>query len=217
MMRSVVALLPNFLQSSVRSYHHHRQLKRGVFRSPESEWDRLAEWVKAGDTVLDIGANVGHYTCKLSELTGADGRVFAFEPVPDTFAALASNVRGLPQRNVTLFNAAVGDSSELVGFHVPTQAGGSYLAHVDPTAKLKCFVLAVDALDLPGRVSFIKIDAEGHEPNVLAGLVNLLKRDRPVVLLEKNAQAQAMLVELGYTITVGPTKTPNVVALPPNE
>src|SRR4051812_40887128 len=110
-------------------------MARGWFRSPEPEWDRMAEWLRPGETALDIGANVGHYTCRMSHLVGKGGRVFAFEPVPATFAALASNGKHFPFPNVTLLNAAAGDAVGMVGMSVPGGADGSYLARVDPTAE----------------------------------------------------------------------------------
>ena len=186
----------------------------GRFRSPEPEWDRLGEWLRTGDTALDVGANVGHYACRMSQLVGAAGRVIAFEPVPVTFAALAANSKHFPFSNLTLLNAAVGDAGGMVGMSVPGGADGSYLARVDPTAELKCLVLSVDSLAPPGPVRLVKIDAEGYEPKVLAGMTALLRRDRPVVILERNAEAERMLAGMGYDLTRSPGRTPNVVALP---
>ena len=212
MVRSLVSLLPRSLHTSLRAWHHRRQLARGRFRSPEPEWDRLIEWLRPGDTALDVGANVGHYAARMSRLVGAAGRVIAFEPVPATFAALTANSKAFPFRNVTLLNAAVGEAVGTVGMSVPTGADGSYLARVDPAAELKCLVLSVDSLDLPGPVRVVKIDAEGYEPKVLAGMTTLLTRDKPVVILERNAEAERMLAGMGYTVTRSPGKTPNVVA-----
>lgn len=214
MIRSLVSILPGSFRFSLRAWHHRRQITRGRFRSPEPEWDRLAEWLRPGDTALDVGANVGHYSCRMSELVGAAGRVVAFEPVPDTFAALAANSKTFPHPNVTLLNAAVGEAVGTVGLSVPGGSDGSYLARVDPTAALKCLVLSVDSLDLPGPVRLVKIDAEGYEPKVLAGMARLLRRDRPVVVLERNADAERTLETMGYTLTRSSGRTPNVVALP---
>jgi len=189
-------------------------MARGRFRSPEPEWDRLIEWLRPGDTALDVGANIGHYASRMSQLVGPAGRVIAFEPVPTTFAALAANSKVFPYLNVTLLNAAVGEAVGTVGMSVPSGSDGSYLARVDPAAELKCLVLSVDSLDLPGPVRLVKIDAEGYEPKVLSGMTKLLHRDRPVVILERNAEAERMLEGMGYTITRSPGKTPNVVAMP---
>jgi FkbM family methyltransferase len=211
--RPLVSLLPGALRSSLRTWHHRRQMTRGRFRSPEPEWDRLGEWLRPGDTALDVGANVGHYACRMSQLVGAGGRVIAFEPVPATFAALAANSKHFPFANLTLLNAAVGETGGTVGMSVPGGADGSYLARVDPDAELKCLMVSVDVLALPGPVRLVKIDAEGYEPKVLAGMVELLRRDRPVVILERNAEAERTLAGMGYDVTRSPGKTPNVVAV----
>ena len=62
-----------------------RQMKKRKFRTDEKEFDLLERWVTRGDWALDIGANVGHYTARLSEIVGISGRVITFEPVPETF------------------------------------------------------------------------------------------------------------------------------------
>jgi FkbM family methyltransferase len=208
------SFIPGRFRFSLRSLHHKRQIVRGVFRSPEPEWDRLSEWLHPGDTALDIGANVGHYTCRMSELVGPTGRVIAFEPVPATFAALAANGKHFRHPNVTLLNVAAGNRTGSVGLSVPNRADGSYLAHVDPDSDLRCLAVAVDTLELPDRVSLVKIDAEGYEPNVLAGMQGLLKRDRPIVILERNQEAERLLLSLSYRMTTAPTRSPNVVAVP---
>lgn len=214
MLQFFASVLPRPLRRSVRTAYHHRQIRRGAFRSPEPDWDRLAEWIAAGDTVIDVGANVGHYACRMSELVGSRGRVLAFEPVPETFAALAANARRFAHSNVTLFNAAVGAETGFVGFDVPDRPDGSYLARVQPEAALRAMVLPIDALQLPGRVAFIKIDAEGYEPHVLAGMAKLIRRDRPIVMLEKNGEAQQLLERWGYAIEAPAKRSPNAIAKP---
>ena len=69
--------------------------------------------------MLDIGANVGHYTLRMSELVGDSGRVVAFEPVPETFALLAANARGFAIANVSLLNVAASDSAGIAGIRIP--------------------------------------------------------------------------------------------------
>ena len=71
------------------------------------ETQLVQELVRSGDTVIDIGANVGYYTLLFSELVGETGRVIAFEPDPNNFALLERNVLGNGCRNVTLVPKAV--------------------------------------------------------------------------------------------------------------
>ena len=60
--------------------------------------------------------------------------------------------------------------------------------------------LSIDSLELPHRVALVKIDAEGHELGVLRGMVSLLGRDHPVLIVEDNSEVvETFLAELGYT------------------
>ena len=65
--------------------------------------------------------------------------------------------------------------------------------------------LSIDALKLPQRVGFVKIDAEGHEMHVLSGMRELLERDKPVLVVElSNDEIQKYLEPIGYKATVLP-------------
>ena len=87
--KSAAAKLPTRWQRELRRVHFSRQIARGKFRSEEPEYFLLSSLLKKGEWAIDIGANVGHYTARFSELVGPEGRVIAFEPVPETFAILA--------------------------------------------------------------------------------------------------------------------------------
>src|SRR5215469_11112259 len=56
--------------------------------------------ISPGDTVLDIGANIGVYSRMLSRCVGPQGTVYAFEPIPHTFDFLSNNIRKLGLKNV---------------------------------------------------------------------------------------------------------------------
>jgi FkbM family methyltransferase len=217
MLKSVVRRLPAAARDYLQHAYHRCLLARGTFRSPEPEWDQLAEWLRPGDAALDVGANVGHYTARMSELVGPAGRVIAIEPVVETFALLAANAPYFCFPNVTLLNLAASDKPASCRFSVPTWPDGTpngYLAHLDPHGPGSCLAIRLDALELPIPLRLAKIDAEGHEGRVLAGMRRLLERDRPVVILERNAEAEGLLASLGYTFRVSALRSPNIVALP---
>ena len=160
----------------------------------ELEMRPLASFIAPGDCVVDIGANVGFYTVRLSEAVGPRGTVHAFEPVPETFVILSDVVRRLPLSNVVLHASALADHSGTADMVVPEEAGGAdnlYLAHLvgeaTPTGRrARVETVTLDELRRSGlpRISFVKCDVEGAELLVLHGAREVLRRDRPVVLCE---------------------------------
>jgi FkbM family methyltransferase len=203
LMKRLVARFPGSVQHELRRWFFARQISSRRFFTDEKEYGCLPTLLAPGDWVLDIGANVGHYAMRMSELVGPAGRVIAFEPVPDTFALLAANVRRFPHANVTLLNVAVSDGSAAVGMQIPSFAEGLtnyYQAHLsDKPEGLTVLTLPVDALALPGRVRLAKIDVEGHELPVLRGMRALLERDHPVLIVETSSQETIELLHgLGY-------------------
>lgn len=188
--KRIAATLPTRIQQELKRIHFARQLKAKRFITDEKEYALLDTFVEPGDWVLDIGANVGHYTARLSDLVGPEGRVIAIEPIPNTFELLAANVARLAHQNVTLLNIAASDSTAVVGMTIPRFESGLdnyYMAHLsNEKSDLNVLCEPVDGLSLPRRVSLVKIDAEGHELSVLKGMRHVLQRDRPTLIVEDN-------------------------------
>lgn len=87
-LKRLAARLPVRYRQELKRLHFPRMIRRGEFLSAEAhdhEYGRLQEWVSAGDWVSDAGANLGNYSGRLFQLVGPAGRVFAFEPVAETF------------------------------------------------------------------------------------------------------------------------------------
>src|SRR5580698_10220999 len=101
LLKRVASRFPVGLQQELKRVKFRRDIRNGTFRTDEPEFNRLREWVRVGDWVVDIGANVGHYTLELSSLVGRTGRVFAFEPIPETFELLAAHAARCENQNVT--------------------------------------------------------------------------------------------------------------------
>jgi FkbM family methyltransferase len=203
MLKRLAGLLPSHWQHELRRLYFHQQISRRRFVHEEKEYALLDSFLRPGDWALDIGANVGHYTMRMSQLVGSAGRVIALEPVPDTFALLAANARLFAHANVSLVNAAASDRIATVSFEIPRFSHGLpnyYQAHftADP-AGLAVLALPVDALALPVTVRLVKIDVEGHEVAVLQGMRRLLERDHPILIIETWAQGTVdLLIGLGY-------------------
>lgn len=203
-LKKFAARLPKRWQQNLKRAHFGRQIRRHAFRTKEPEFDLLDTLIAPGDWVVDVGANVGHYTVRFSRLVGDQGRVIAFEPVPETFELLAANAALLPAKNVTLVNAAASDAAGIAGMTIPVSAAGlddNYLAQLGAAgAGLRVLCVTIDGLALPHAVRLVKIDAEGHELAVLKGMAGLLCRDSPVVIVEDNSPELAVfLAGFGYT------------------
>ena len=201
--KRVALRAPAGLREALRRYHFARRTARGQMSSWEPEYAQLATLLPPGSNAIDVGANVGYYTLRMAELVGAKGQIYAFEPVASTFEILTTNCRIAGARNVTLFNAAASDCNSLVSMSVPVQEGSPnfYMAQISAAGGGEHRALAVklDALNPPGPISLVKIDAEGHDFEVVRGMEALLLRDRPVLIVENGSpELRSWLVDRGY-------------------
>lgn len=212
----LIARIPESLQIELRRLKYALEIRADRFSTTEPEYRILDSLVKDGDWVLDVGANVGHYTKRLSELVGPSGRVLAFEPIPSTFSILAGNAQRFRHRNVTLFNLAISDRADLVGMSVPVSLDGAanyYRAHITEDSSAGPTVLAcvLDEMRIVKRVALIKVDAEGHERSVLGGMLRLIARDKPTLIVETDKpDVIALIKSMGYT-TRRLASSPNVL------
>lgn len=144
--------------------------------------------------VLDIGASVGAWTVPMARRLRAEGRVYAFEPVPANRARLEQSVAANALDNVAICALAMGDGTRQVDMWLRSSQTGanSGTAAVVPTGTghLTVSMRALDdwatEQDLQ-RLDFIKLDVEGAEFLVLAGAERVLARFRPLILAEFDA------------------------------
>lgn len=146
--------------------------------------------LNSGDTVLDIGANIGWFTLVAAKHIGPGGTIHAFEPRPDTFKMLSktialNNLSSVVRR----WQYALSDEAGELGLAYNLNGvnpGGSFVSKSDIPGISMVRVPAVRLDDLLPDVApdIIKIDVEGAEPLVFAGAINALKRGKPVILSE---------------------------------
>ncbi len=156
--------------------------------------DLFKRLVQPGETVLDIGANIGHHSVVLSKLVGPAGRVLAFEPQPFVFRVLEANLALNECANCESYRLALGNSNSqscMAPLDYERDAwnvGGLGLSDTgrDPSGG-QFVAVQVRRLDdlLPGlKVDFIKCDAEGFDHEVLKGALQTLLRCKPIILVE---------------------------------
>lgn len=138
--------------------------------------------VSPGDTVVDVGANIGYYTLQFARLVGETGRVYAFEPDPDNFAILEQNVWQNGYRNVTLVRAAVTAQPGAAQLHLSANNRGDHRLYSSEPGRRAIDVEAVSLDDYlaprTGRVGLVKIDVQGAEAGVFHGMQRLVAEHR---------------------------------------
>lgn len=154
----------------------------------KGEMDYVLSNVSDGSTVIDIGANFGLYTVSLTK-KNPNLKIHSFEPVGTTFKLLKHNVaHNKVENQATLNNCALGEEKGELEITVDRYAGN----HLVMGGKSDNITQKVDVLVLDeyvkekniSKVDFIKCDVEGAELLVLKGAVEILKKDKPKMLLE---------------------------------
>lgn len=192
--RALKSVLPTFLLRQVKAVYYANAYE-AFDETREPDLVIVRRLVKTGDRVVDVGANVGLYTVTLSRLVGNSGKVYSYEPVPDTYNTLTSVVKKLSLRNVETRGCALSDSVGQGSMEVPLyEEGGenlyqARLVSVNATRHRTCSVEMCTLDSLIGttdtdRIDFMKIDVEGHELQVLQGGRRMLEQFRPSLLIE---------------------------------
>ena len=164
--------------------------------------------VAVGDTVFDVGANIGYVSLSLAKRVGPTGRVIAFEPVPRNADAFLHNIGINGISNVRLMRLAASDKpGEAVIRMAENPSTASLVWHRnDPSAtEFRVNTAAIDDLVKAGEFAypkFVKIDVEGAEGSVLQGMRRTIAAARPVLFVECSEagreQAWHLLGELKY-------------------
>lgn len=174
-----------------------------VYRRQEPELTRLDDFVPEGRNAVDVGGWLGPWTRELSRRVP---HVTCLEPQPD----LAAYLRRVVPDNVTVVEAAVSDHAGTATLGLPeARHGANALASLgaDPESAAvvhEVKVVRLDDLDL-SDVGFVKIDVEGHERAAIDGARELIRRDRPHLLLEAEQRhlAEPLLSLFEHVISQG--------------
>ena len=157
--------------------------------------DRKLTWicsqiVSPGDTVMDIGANIGIVTLWLSRLVGETGQVHAFEPNPELQKILNATFDRNQVSNVHLHPIALGSEQGQLELRVPrVNAGNASLLYHRDLGDCDVYKLSVRPLSQIMEenhltsIRLIKIDVEGFEANVLKGAEKIFESVRPEAIL----------------------------------
>lgn len=166
----------------------HLEVLQGVpiSQHPYGEIGYCSRMLKRGQTVVDLGANIGFFTLLFARQVGPEGKVYAFEPGPISYALLTANVRINGYHNVVLVNKAVSSRTEMQTLYLcPTGESDnrvsdrelSFESEHRTTVPIEAVRLDDFFAELDDPVDYLKIDIQGGEYLAFLGMEQIIKRN----------------------------------------
>ena len=155
-----------------------------------------------GDSIVEVGANIGTETIGFSDIVKDAGHVYAYEPFPDNFQILQDLFGNGNKKNVLMYDYALDKENRRRLFEIPPDenSGIGHIVNVhtdikSPVIEVQCLTLDSqrDTLMLP--VSLMTLDVEGDELPVLSGAEHFIQSVRPNIILEVK---KSHMKRLGY-------------------
>lgn len=189
------------------SVNHTYYAERGLFENNLIEWCK--QFCKKDALFLDIGAHTGSYAITLAPYSA---KVMAFEPQKMTYYALCGGVALSGATNVDCLKLGLGNQSQIGSktLHIVSNDGGGSTLHAPTSDKVlnseTIEIKTLDSLGIQEKISFIKMDVEENELQVLqGGMETIVQSGYPKILFESNSQTNTALFDylreiLGYQI-----------------
>lgn len=194
--------LKRFVKRSIYDYKMYLDVKdAGISRSlllhAERELDHklmLEEIVKPGMNIFDIGANIGYYVLMEKQLLNGYGTVTAIEPSPTNTDLLKKNMSLNNVSDVPVYTMAISNKVEKKDFYLAKQSNlNTFHATGTGVTHLSGKVISVDTATVPSlakqlgiKPDLIRMDVEGHEVEVIDGMIDAIKDNelRPSIIFE---------------------------------
>ena len=180
------------------NFHEPLDLEAFAFKH-----EKFSELIPEDSIVLDVGAHVGGFSIVFGSCV-PKGKVLAFEPNPKTFSTLQENAKNNPEYNVIPYNYAATQETKPYTFYYSDPEkygngmnGGNFdaLDRKDEAKKFHSTPVEVSGVnvydfildnykDELDKIKFIKTDTEGYDKEVLKTLAPLIKRNKPILMVE---------------------------------
>ncbi len=179
-------------------------------KSEPAVWEFMHRNIAQGWRCVDVGANRGEYTFVMAKLAGASGFVYAFELHPDNARMVQYNtIRFRDRRKVenVAVNAGLHPCVDVYPGRHHSGAEWSIVAPANETGTVEFSIPAIcldQYFDRSEKLDLVKIDVEGASGDVLAGMRDILRTSRPVLICEthscKEWESRACLIDADYRI-----------------
>jgi FkbM family methyltransferase len=165
--------------------------------------------IQPGQTVIDIGANLGYYSTEFARLTGPAGRVLAVEPIPLYRRILQQNIQSLAQVQVLPYALGEEEGTISMGLPFADQHRHGLMKVLTQEEKQKAPEIFEVELKHPlhlfshlNEIHYIKCDIEGYEVPVIPAMKALIEQKQPIMQVETDGQNKrtlhAMFNEMHY-------------------
>tara|TARA_B100000886_G_scaffold333781_1_gene288376 strand:+ start:114 stop:986 length:873 start_codon:yes stop_codon:yes gene_type:complete len=168
----------------------------------EPEYISMNFWVEAckmDGLCIDVGAHTGRYSV-IGSICSKKNNIVSFEPYFLNYSRMLSNLRLNNILTNNCFFSAASSVNGLKFFNIKNKdkffhsSSGKLVS--DKDSSLKVPTLKIDSLSFKSEIKAIKIDTEGHEYEVLLGAINILKKDKPLLIIEKNEENLIQIINL---------------------
>jgi len=164
-------------------------LQRALDSYEPSKCQALKEFLRAGETFIDVGCNKGDFSLLASRLVGPQGRVLAFEPHPENCRWIRKSIAKNDYRNIDLYEFALSDANGATQLHLGEKSGthtlrAGRLQREKGTLEIKTRRLddLLQEIRFHRSIKAMKIDVEGAELDVLKGARETIARNPGIVL-----------------------------------
>jgi FkbM family methyltransferase len=207
-------------KSKIKLYRNNRLTEYILFQKfEEIELKFFEVFLKKNDFVIDIGANIGLHSIYCSKIVGDNGKIFSFEPTPNTFKQLSDNIELNKLSNVLICNFGISDCETKLMLNT-SEYYNAWNTFTDIKKNVNSSIfertIEVDVLRLDKwivyekidfeKIALVKIDVEGWEKFVIQGASKLLSQpDSPAILIEfdeNNTWAAGYLCHELYNLIV---------------
>ncbi|NGX46089.1 MAG: hypothetical protein K940chlam2_01271 [Chlamydiae bacterium] len=180
----IICDIPHQGRFYVEPYRH--DTIKNVLRAGQ-QWepyilDIISQYAIPGTVVLDIGSHIGTFTIPMSHTVGESGTVYAFEPQRKLYRELRKNCELNDAQNVVCHQIAIGDQAQIVEMDIETYPGSEGSTSIGQGGDI-AEMRTIDSFHLT-NVSFVKIDVERTEEQVLDGMVDTILQNKPVIIIE---------------------------------
>ena len=150
------------------------------------EMELYRQLLKPGDTVIEVGANIGTLTIPIAQHIGNRGRVYAFEPQRVTFQILCGNIVLNNLYNVWAYNQGAGKEHKKVKIFDGLLAGNNGAFQISKwPGSYEIEIVMLDEYNFE-KCDLLKVDAEGMDSEIIQGAETIIKRCQPYIVIEAN-------------------------------